>query len=262
MSNQDAFAGMDAGTVQVHPEVWMPNLTQLTEEYVHKRGTVRESPHQVTATQRICTSKETADTLDVRSVDDLANPAKAALFDTDFDAKGEIWIGDASWTSTAIEKIRAKSYGYDQTMTLLEAPEDVALATVDAAIAVGKPVVFYCYEPHHIFALHDIVVLEEPAYDPAKWRIVLPAEDQDWLAKSDAPVAWDKSHFQIDYAASLEQQKPGAAKVLGAIEFDADTVSAMSYALMVERVEPYAFAKKWVEEHSAVVDSWVEGVAP
>ena len=37
----------------------------------------------------------------------------AANFDTDGDGMGEIWIGAAGWASTNIEKIRAKSYGYD-----------------------------------------------------------------------------------------------------------------------------------------------------
>jgi glycine betaine/proline transport system substrate-binding protein len=258
MSNEDIFAGMDAGTVHAHPEVWAPNLDGLRKTYVEQRGTVREAPHTVPASQGLCTTRQTAEELNVRSVDDLSDRVKAVLFDSDFDAKGEMWIGDPTWTSTQVEKIRAHSYGYDETMTLLEGPEEVALAGIDAAIAVGRPVVFYCYRPHYIFELHDIVRLEEPTHDPAKWRIVLPREDPDWLAKSTASVAWDESHFRIDYAAALADSLPQAARLLDAIVLDTDTVSQMSYALVVERKEPSAFAQEWVNAHDELVRSWVE----
>ena len=41
-------------------------------------------------------------------------------FDSDGDGQGEIWIGASGWASTNVEKIRAKSYGYDETMKLKE----------------------------------------------------------------------------------------------------------------------------------------------
>ena len=82
------------------------------------------------------------------------------MFDTDGDGKGEMWIGALGWSSTSIEKIRAKSYGYEKTMTLLQMPEDMAMAAVDAAVATEQPIVFYCYSPHHMFKLHDIVAID------------------------------------------------------------------------------------------------------
>lgn len=259
MASPDIFAGMDDGEVQIHPEAWLPNYAELTAEYVDRRGTVRQSAHQVAAAQNICTTREAADELGVHSLADLADPAKAAFFDTDGDGRGEMWIGEESWTSTSIEKIRARSYGYDRTMELLEAPEEVALATIDASIAVKKPVVFYCYTPHYLFRLHDIIALEEPAYDAGKWRIVLPDQHADWLEQSDAAVAWPPSHFQIDYATALEHDRPDVATFLKAIVFDPETVEEMSYALVVKREDPHDFAASWVATHADVVDKWVAG---
>lgn len=260
MASPDIFAGMDDGSVAAHPEAWLPNYAELTAEYVERRGTVRESEHRVDASQNICTTRRMAEEFGVRSLADLATPAKAALFDTDGDGRGEMWIGEATWTSTSIEKIRARSYGYDRTMTLLEAPEDVAMATIDASMAVGKPVAFYCYRPHYLFRLHDDVVpLEEPANDPAAWQIVLPEDDPAWLEKSQAAMAWPPSHFQIDYSASLETGQPEVAAVLRAMSFTADEVADMSYALTIERQDPHAYAASWVETHADRVDAWVSG---
>ena len=57
----------------------------------------------------------------------------------------------SGWASTNIEKIRAKSYGYDTTMDLLELDETLAMAEVDAAVAKDENIVFYCYTPNHMF---------------------------------------------------------------------------------------------------------------
>ena len=73
--------------------------------------------------------------------------------------------------------------------------ETLALANLDAAVQQEKPFVFFCYTPHHMFELHDLVVLEEPAHDPDKWVVYQPTDDPDWLAKSSAGVAWKDANL-------------------------------------------------------------------
>jgi glycine betaine/proline transport system substrate-binding protein len=255
-TNEEIFAGMEAGTVDVHPEVWLPNHEALSTEYVVTRKTVKMSPKGVPARQGICTTRHTRDTFGIRSVTDLTDPAKAAIFDTSGDGKGEMWIGASGWSSTRIERIRAKSYGFSETMELLEADETMAAAAIDAAVAVDKPLVFYCYEPHHVFGLHDVVYLEETPYDPRDWKIVDPAADENWLAKSKADVAWPVSFFHIHYAAKLADERPDIAAFLEAVRLDVDMVTDMTYSLVVERRDPGAFAAQWVSENSDRIRSW------
>ena len=256
MGSMTAFAGMDTGEVDVYPEVWLPNLDSLVKKYVDGRKTVDLSPRGVSATQGICVTRETADKYGVKDISDLADPKKAAVFDTDGDGKGEMWIGALGWSSTSIEKIRAKSYGYEKTMTLLQMPEDMAMAAVDAAAATGQPMAFYCYSPHHMFKLHDIVQLTEPKYDPAKWHIVMPSDDPDWLTKSQAPVAWDASHFYIGFASSMTKRLPKVAAFLSHVDFTPDEVTDMSYALQVDRQDPAKFAQAWVAKHQDRLIAW------
>ena len=182
----------------------------------------------------------------------------AKNFDTDGDGKGEIWIGAAGWASTNVEKIRAKSYGYSETMKLKEMDETLALAEVDNAVSKKQNIVFFCYTPHHMFALHDLVILKEPAYDEAKWNVIQPTDDPEWLEKSSAPVAWNTAHLHIHYASALEKNQPIAAKLLASVKLSTDQVSAMTYALVVEKQDPEVYAKKWVSENSAIVDSWLK----
>ncbi|MEJ8571648.1 glycine betaine ABC transporter substrate-binding protein [Microbaculum marinum] len=258
-TNESIFAAMDDGTGDIHPEVWLPNHGALNAEYVLRRKSVNMSRKGVPARQGICATRLTRDEHGITSVTDLADPAKVGIFDTDGNGKGEMWIGAADWSSTRIEKIRARSYGYAQTMDLLEAPEEIAVTAIDAAMAAGKPLVFYCYEPHYAFELHDIVFLDEPAYDPRKWTVLTPAQDPDWLEKSDAGVAWPPSFFHINYSTRLAEAHPEVAAYLESIRLDVDTVSEMTYALIVERRDPDDFAAAWISDNSDRVSAWRNG---
>ena len=258
MGTLTIFAGLDTGAVDVHPEVWQPNFDSLVKKYVDEKRTVRLSPKAVAATQGICTTRETADKFGIKDIKDLDDPKKTSALDTDGDGQGEMWIGAQTWSSTSIEKIRAKSYGYANTLKLLEMPEEVAMAAVDAAAATNDPIVFYCYSPHHVFKLHDIIQLTEPAHDDAKWTVVLPSEDPEWLSKSDASVAWAPSRFQIGFSSKMAERLPKVASFLSNIDFSPIEITQMSYALQVERQDPGKFAQDWVAKHRDRVNAWAK----
>lgn len=257
-TNPVVFEAMDSGAMHVHPEVWLPNQTNLHNKFVTEKGSVRMTPAGVAGDQAMCVTKGTAERTGIVELSELTNPDMAKNFDTDGDGKGEIWIGAAGWASTNVEKIRAKSYGYAETMQLKEMDETLALAEVDNAVAQDKDIVFFCYTPHHMFALHDLVILKEPAYDESKWTVVQPTDDPEWLEKSEAGVAWNTAYLHIHYAAELENTQPEAANMLSQVELNTDIVSAMTYALVVEKQDPEEFAKKWVADNASVVDSWLK----
>ncbi|MEM0907602.1 MAG: glycine betaine ABC transporter substrate-binding protein, partial [Pseudomonadota bacterium] len=252
------IGAIDRGEVDVHPEVWLPNSEAVVDEYQNVRGTLALSPLSVGASQHVCTTVETQEATGLQNLAQLAEPDIAAQFDTDHDGRGEIWIGARSWSSTRIERVRAKSYGYDQTMMLLTMPEDQALASVDAAVATGAPIVFYCYAPHFLFALHDIVTLAEPAHDPAAWTIVTADEDPAWLSLSKAPTAWQPARYHIGYAASLKEEAPSVAALLDRMQISGEDAEAMSYAVHVERRDPQEIAQTWVANNKTRIEEWVE----
>jgi len=257
-TNPIVFEAMDTGSMHVHPEVWLPNQSNLHNTYVKEKGSVRMNPNGVGAFQGMCVTKGTAERTGIKKLSELTNPDMAAKFDTDGDGLGEIWIGAPGWASTNVEKIRGKSYGYSETMTLKEMDETLALAEVDNAVAQDQNIAFFCYTPHHMFALHELVILEEPAYDAAKWNVIQPTDDPEWLEKSDAPVAWDLAYLHVHYATSLETDLPEAAAVLSKIKLDTDTVSKMTFALVVEKQDPAEFAKNWVAENPDTVENWLK----
>lgn len=256
-TNPVVFEAMDKGSMHVHPEVWLPNQDNLHNTYVKEKGSVLMNPNGVSAFQGICATKHTADTLGVSKITDLTDPSIAAQFDSNGDGKGEVWIGATGWASTNIEKIRAKSYGYAETLDLTEMDETLAMANLDAAVQQQKPFVFFCYTPHHMFELHDLVVLEEPAHDPAKWVVFQPTDDPNWLENSMAGVAWKDANLHIHYAKSLEESQPEAAAILSKVNLTTDQVSSMVYSVIVDKMTLEDLAASWVEANAASVDEWL-----
>ncbi len=257
-TNPVIFEAMDTGSMHVHPEVWLPNQTNLHEKFVESKGTVRMSPNGVPSFQGMCVTKASAERTGITDISDLADPDMARNFDTNGDGLGEVWVGASGWASTNIEKIRAKSYGYDETMELLEMDEALAMADLDAAVAKDVNHVFYCYTPNHMFALYDLIILEEPAYDASKWTIIQPTDDPEWLEKSSAPVAWDLAYLHVHYAASLEESHPEAAALLSKVKLTTDQVSHMTFGLVVEGMSADDYATQWAKDNAELVDQWMK----
>ncbi|MEM8856272.1 MAG: glycine betaine ABC transporter substrate-binding protein, partial [Pseudomonadota bacterium] len=258
MGTQEIFDAVDRGEVDVHPEVWLPNSEELVKKYAVDRGTLRLSPRGVPAAQNICTTPDTVEQTGIQSVKDLANPDVAQHFDTDGDGRGEMWIGAFTWSSTPIERVRARSYGYADTMLLLTMEEDIAMASIDAAVATGHPIVFYCYQPHHVFKLHDIVVLDEPPHDPDTWKIVRPEDNPAWLSVSKAGSAWGPSHFHLAYATDLDASHAQIARFLTNVALTTDEAAAMTYAIDVEGRSPDEVAAAWIEDNGARLKDWIQ----
>ena len=256
-TNPIVFEAMDKGAMHAHPEVWMPNQQNLHDTYVKDKATVVMNPNGVPAFQGMCVPKAFAEEHGIATIDDLTDPDKAALFDSDGDGKGEVWIGAPGWASTNVEKIRAKSYGYDQTFELTESDETLAYANLDNAIKGNKPWVGFCYTPHYVFVLHDLQVLAEPEYDAAKWNVIQPTDDPAWLEKSSAGVAWDTAYLHLHYAKAVDDAHPGVATLFRNMKLDTDMVSAMTYALVIDKTDPQEYAENWVAEHEDMVLGWL-----
>lgn len=249
------LSGISRGEIDVYPELWSPNLDAAVARFADK---ITVSPNKVGAHQGVCVTQSTAERTGIKALADLDKPDIASQFDSDGDGKGEMWIGDHSWFSTNVERVRARSLGYDKTMMLLEAPEELAMAAVDAAVATEKPIVFYCYSPHHLFELHEVVLLDEAPHDPANWHVVAPADDPNWLTASKAETGWADSSLSIGYATSLAERQPDVAALLGRIQFDNADIAAMSYAVEVEGKSPDAFAGEWLKANAERVAGWLK----
>ena len=256
-SNSIVFEAMDKGAMHAHPEVWIPNQNNLHNTFVNEKGTVTRNENAVKGFQAMCVSQAVADEYGIYSIFDLTDPSNADLFDSNGDGRGEIWIGAPGWASTNIERIKAKSYGYDQTLDLVEMDETLAYANLFNAVEQDQPWVGFCYSPHYLFASLDMHVLEEPPYDESQWNIIQPTDDPAWLEKASAPVAWEDASLHLYYAKSLENDYPEVASLFANMQLDADSVAAMIKSVAIDGENMTDFAQQWVADNQDRVLDWL-----
>jgi len=256
-TNPIIFEAMDTGSMHLHPEVWLPNQNNLHNKYVKENKSVVMNENPVQAVQGMCVTKHTADTYGITSINDLTDPDKMAVFDKDGNGKPEVWIGAPGWASTVIEKIRAKSYGYDAVMDLKEYDGTVAWGELGTAASANEPWMGFCYEPHFIFVAYDLVYLDEPAHDPATWTIIQPTDDPQWLEKSSASTAWKGATLHLHYAAEVREKFPEVAAMLDNYKMPPEVLSSAGYELSVKDREVEEFAKTWVADNQEIVIGWL-----
>ena len=258
-TNPVIFEAMDrsVGGIDVHPDVWMPNQKNLVQKYVHDLGTVVLSEVGYTGSAALCVTEATVEKTGVKDIYDLTDPDIARQFDSDGDGKGEIWIGATGWASTTIERVRYVSFGISETFELLEMDEELGIARVRAAAKSGEPIATMCTQPHALWKLADLVMLDEPAYDESKWTMVQPTDDPDWLEKSHIEVAWPTLYVQLAYATRLRDSQPDAAKILERISFETLMVSDFIYQVTELKRDPGDVADEWIEANADRVKGWL-----
>jgi len=247
-------AGMDKGdgSADVWTDMWMPNQQGPWDKYIEGAGTVaHNTPYS--GTQMMYVPAYMAD--QIKSFDDLKDPAVAAMFDKDGNGKGEYWAGDAAWKSTKIWQVKMKSYGLSE----LWEPEIISDATFKAQLKSSygnqKPILFYYWTPEWIHAAYELSALDEPAHSEGCLDLQLDGED--WLEVSKAGCKTPDASIYVSYSKSLEQRNPAAAKFLSQIQLDPNTVNQWILQIGRDEMDPRDVAEDWVADNMDIVNGWI-----
>ena len=243
-TNEEIYTGIAAGTIHVHPEGWTPNHNDWHNRFA---GSLSRNHVSSEGIQGLCVDRALSEQYGIERIEDLLNTENTVHFDRDGDGRGELWIGAEGWGSTTIERIRAKSYGYDASFELLKMEEEDALRQFGESTVEGKLFGIYCYTPHWMWRTYDLYRLKEPEYDPDKWTVMFPSEDPEWLERSDIAVAWKPALLHIYFAPSLEQEYPAVAQFLREIHFTVDQLTSVAYEFKATHQSPELYAKEWVD---------------
>lgn len=258
-NNAAIFQAMDAGNgdIDVHPDVWLPNQESFTKKYVDGAGTVELSKNSYEGKQSFCVSKAFSEKNNVKSIFDLTRPEVAKLMDSDGNGKGEIWVGAPGWASANVNEVKVRDYGLTPFMDAVRAEQSVMQARVGDSIAKGQGYAFYCYSPHAIWFLHDIVRLEEPAHDPAKYKMVQPDQDPDWFKNSYVASEDALKNVQVAYSKSLKGRSPVIYEFLQNMSLNADDVSYFAFQIAGKKRDAGEVIREWIGENSDRVDGWL-----
>ena len=257
--NATIFQAMDQGKgdIDVHPDVWLPNQQSFTQEYVDGAGTVTLSEQSYAGNQGFCVSKEFAAANNITDIADLGRPEVAALMDSDGNGRGEMWIGAPGWASANVNEVKVRDYGLLDFIEPIRAEEAVKTARIKDSIAKGEGYAFYCYEPHAVWYMFDIVMLTEPTFDPEKYVMVQPSDDADWYEKSMVATKDDLKKVQIAWSNSLVERSPAIAEFFANFSLEASDVSNFAFEISGNGRDPAEVAADWVEANPERVDAWL-----
>ena len=258
-NNATIFQGMDQGKgdIDVHPDVWLPNQESFTKKYVDGAGSVVLNQQPYEGNQGFCVSKDFAEANNITDIADLGRPDVAALMDSDGNGKGEMWIGAPGWASANVNEVKVRDYGLLDFIEPIRAEESVKTARIKDSIAKGEGYAFYCYKPHAVWFMFDVVMLSEPTYDAAKYTMVQPSDDADWYEKSSVSTKDALKQVQIAYSKSLPDRSPAIAEFFERFSVTADDVSNFAFEISGNGRDPAEFAREWVEANPGRVDAWL-----
>ncbi|NVK40318.1 MAG: ABC transporter substrate-binding protein [Oceanospirillaceae bacterium] len=270
------FMSMDKGRggVDVLPDLWLPQHNNQWEKYIApgSRESVLANDKPYTGTQGLFIPGYIQDTYGITSIEQLADPEVAKLFDADGDGRGDYWPGDPSWDSTKVERVKAKSFGYDEYFKALEVPDAIFKGYLKKAVRKNVGLLFYYWTPEWIFAEYDLRQLKEPAFDGYAmeskkddplykaggcWNMYDSAESGDWLAKSEVTCGWQDGTVHVVYSKSLEERAPRVAKFLKHVSFDPRVVNQWILKIGMEKQDPLTVARTWVEANPDTVNAWL-----
>jgi glycine betaine/proline transport system substrate-binding protein len=256
-NNAAIFQAMDQGKgdIDVHSDVWLPNQQSFVDEFVTGKGTVTLSSNPYVGNQGLCVSKDFSTKLNVTDIADLGRPEVAAAMDSDGNGKGEMWIGAPGWASANVNEVKVRDYGLLDFIEPIRAEEAVMTARIKDSIAKGEGFAFYCYEPHAIWFMFDVVMLNEPPYDPAKYVMVQPADDPDWYEKSTVATKDAAKNVQIAWSTSLAERSPTIAEFFANFSLTAEDVSQMAFEMTANGLPAAEAAKAWVAANPDRVDA-------
>ena len=258
-NNATIFQGMDQGKgdIDVHPDVWLPNQESFTKKYVDGAGSVVLNQQPYEGNQGFCVSKDFAEANNITDIADLGRPDVAALMDSDGNGKGEMWIGAPGWASANVNEVKVRDYGLLDFIEPIRAEESVKTARIKDSIGKGEGYAFYCYKPHAVWFMFDVVMLSEPTYDAAKYTMVQPSDDADWYEKSSVSTKDALKQVQIAYSKSLPDRSPAIAEFFERFSVTADDVSNFAFEISGNGRDPAEFAREWVEANPDRVDAWL-----
>lgn len=249
------WQGMDKGNVDVFSDVWSMAEEAGVKKYVEEKKSVELTVSYSEAPLGWFIPAYVQKEYGINTVEDLKGQEN--IFNVIGDKKGDLWVGGSGWKAVDINTVRIRDYGLDFDPYVVE--QWVFLTKLKESIRKKEPVIFFYWKPEWIFAQYDLVQIEEPAYDPAKWVF-----DEKDMEKSKITCAYELADVYVAYSMKLKERLPKAYQFFKNWYIPIDEVSF----LIAEaedipdnpKKEPAEVAKKWIADHPEIVNDWLKGL--
>lgn len=263
------------GTLDIMPDFWPPYFPGQWKAYIAegstKQAILNDKPYL--GTEGIYVN-EAGLAAGITSVEQMADPAIAAKFDTDGDGKGEYWAGAPGWQNVEQLAVKARDYGYEAHWTPLILEVPVFESMLDTAINAKKPMLFYSYEPEWIHSVYKLTKLTDkpfdgyasdiwkdtPVYDAnGCFKYVSSAESPDWMAQSKITCANNSTNVSVVRSATLSTRAPAVDKFAKQIYFNVADVSQFIVKVARDKKPAAEIAAEFIAANGKLIDEWVAG---
>ncbi len=254
-------AGLARGDIQVMMEVW-PGNSPPTWTKGLKDGTLASLgvnfPDAVQAwyVPRYVVEGDSAPAKGLKSVKDLPK-FKAVFKDPEEPSKGRFYNCIAGWQCEVTNTKKLHAYGLLEHYTNFRPGTGAALsAAAESAIKRKKPILFYYWGPTWLLGKigKDLVQLEEPAFDDAKWKALQALKDP---AKAKEATAYPIVKVEIGARTDFLKKAPKLKSFLEKYSTTGQIVSdALAYMQATGGKAPDA-AEHFLKTNEALWTKWV-----
>ncbi|MBT6407013.1 MAG: glycine/betaine ABC transporter substrate-binding protein, partial [Rhodospirillaceae bacterium] len=154
-------------------------------------------------------------------------------------------------------QVKVRDYDLLPFIDAIRAEESVKTARIKDSIAKNEGYAFYCYKPHAVWYMFDVMMLTEPKFDPAMYKMLQPSDSPDWYKKSKVATKDALKNVQIAWSKSLKSRSPAIAEFFERFKLTADDVSNFAFQISGKGRNPKDVATEWIKANPKRVDAWL-----
>lgn len=202
------------------------------------------------ALQGYLIDKKTADEYNIKSIDQLADPKLAKLFDADGDGKADLGGCTPGWGCEAVIEHHLDAYKLRDTITHKQGSYAAIIADVISRYKQGRPILYYTWTPYWVSGVlvpgTDVVWLQVPFSS-------LPGErkDIDTTLPDGSNYGFQANTQHIVANRAFAEANPAAAKLFEIMHISANDISAQNL-----RMRDGEDSAADIDRH---VDAWIKG---
>jgi glycine betaine/proline transport system substrate-binding protein len=248
--------GVARGDIDITMEIWLANPVQPWVDAEKAGRVVRLGTTFPDATEgwyvpRSLVKGPAARAPGLKAAADLAR-YKDLFPDPESAGKGLFYNCVPGWQCEIVNTKKLSAYGLADAFTNVRPGASEALvAAIDSSLRRNRPVVFYHWSPSWLVGAHDLVKLEEPAFDKEAWAAMLAAD------RPQRATAFPVSEVVIGANKAFVDSAPQLAAFLRTYRSTADATSKALATGRAAGLSPEQSAAKFLKERPEDWRSWV-----
>lgn len=271
MDNAEFYEAAAAGEVDLWANGWFPahEVFIADDDPVSRVGTAVDDG----ALQGYFVDAATAAAHGIGSLGDLADPAVAALFDSDGDGRADLVGCDAGWSCAATIDHQLEAYGLTGTVEHVQGAYSPLIAETIARFRSGLPVLYFTWTPNwtvgELVPGADVVWLETPF--PSLPPDQASALDQTAIAgitgcaNDPCQTGWPPNDIRAVANSDFLDANPSVRALLEQVVIPLADISAQNARMVTLGGDPADIerhAEEWLAANAALVDSWISTADP